>query len=166
MKINDVKPLVYQMPKEHNYRIEEGKYHAHIHKIVRTPRQTGNGCMDNLRFLFELNVPGKEKFLNLAKAEFPLNLEHGSDLRNMLSHLLGKEALAALSGQEIDFEKMVGMEADVEVEHIITSKRDNYDYPFVQVRDIQPPGTLVKPEIKKEAELLEPAQEGGANVQK
>ena len=161
MKINTVRPLKVQMPKEHNYRIEEGKYRAHIHKVVRTSRQTGNGCMDNLRLVFELNVPGREKFLNLAKAEFPLNLEHGSDLRNVLTRLLGKQAMAELSGGEIDFEKLVGIEADVEIEHIITKKRDNYDYPFVQVRDIQLPGSTVKPEVKPEQ-----PKEGATTTQK
>lgn len=161
MKINKVSPLKYQMPKDHNYGIEAGTYRARIYKIIRTPRQTGNGCMDNLRLMFEMMVQGKEKFLNLAKAEFPLNLEHGSDLLNVITRLLGKEVMAALSGQEIDFEKMVGMEVDVEIEHIITSKSDQCDYPFVQVRDIQKPDTLVnttpaedkQPEQPKEVEI-------------
>lgn len=156
MKINRPQALKVQLPKDHNYRIEEGKYRASIHKIIKTPRQTGNGCMDNLRFMFEVKVPGKEKFLNLAKAEFPINLEHGTDLRNILTRLLGKDVMAALSGQEIDFETLVGLEVDVEIEHIITSKREQYDYPFVQVRDIQLPGQLIKTEV-----IPEPANEGG-----
>jgi hypothetical protein len=31
--------------------------------------------------MFVLQVAGKEQFTNLAKAEIPLNLEHGSDHR-------------------------------------------------------------------------------------
>jgi len=150
MKLTRPNTLKVQLPKDHNYRIEEGKYQARIHKIFKTPRQTGSGCMDNLRFMFEIKVPDKEKFLNLAKAEFPLNLEHGSDLRNILTRLLGKEVMAELSGQEIDFETLVGREVDVEIEHIVTSKREQYEYPFVQVRDIQLPGQLVKTEVKPE----------------
>jgi hypothetical protein len=153
MRIPKAKPLIVPMPQEHNYRIEEGYYPAVVHKIVRTPRPNCQDCGDVLRFVFALNVPGKEKFLNLAKAEFSLNLEHGSELRNVLVTLLGKEALAALSGKEINFESLVGMAVDVQVEHIITSKSDQYDYPFVQVCDIKPPGTLVavKPAETKEA---------------
>ena len=143
MRIPKAKPLVIQMPQEHNYRIEEGRYTGRIYKIVRTPRPNSRDGGDILRIVFSLNVPGKEKFLNLAKAEFSLNLEHGSELRNVLAGLLGKEALAAKSGGEIDLESLVGMAVDVQVEHIITSKRDQYDYPFVQVYDIQPAGTLV-----------------------
>ena len=89
MILPKVKPLVVQMPKEHNYRIEEGRYSSHVHKVVRTARQNCQGSDDILRIVFAINVPGKEKLLNLAKAEFTLNLEHGSDLRNVLVRLLG-----------------------------------------------------------------------------
>lgn len=154
MKIPNTNPLVFHMPKEHNYRIEEGKYRSRIYKIVRAQRQNGSGCADILRIIFELKVPGKEQFLNLAKAEFNLNLEHGSELRNVVTRLLGKEALAALSGREIDFETMLGREADVEIEHIITSKRENFDYPYVHVRDIQLPGKLVETDLKGEVTVL------------
>jgi len=143
MKIPKTKPLVVPMPKEQNYRIEEGYYSAVIHRIIRTPRPNCQDCGDLLRIVFALNVPGKENFINLAKAEFPLNLEHGSELRNVLANLLGREVLAAMSGAEINLEALVGMVVDVQVEHVITSKRDQYDYPFVQVCDIKPAGTLV-----------------------
>ena len=155
MKIPQTKPLIIPMPKEHNYRIEEGKYRVRIYKLVKTPKQNGLGCVEVLRIVFELNVPGKEQFLNLAKAEFPLTLEHGSELRNVITRLLSKGVLAALSGREIDLEILLGRAADVEIEHIITSKRENYDYPFVQIRDIQLPGTFVKldePTQPKEAD--------------
>jgi hypothetical protein len=153
MKIPKAKPLVVPMPKVQNYRIEEGYYAAIISKIVRTARPNCQECGDLLRIVFALHVPGKEKFINLAKAEFNLNLEHGSELRNVLATLLGKEVLAAMSGAEINFESLVGMRADVQVEHVITNKRDQYDYPFVQICDIRPAGSLVaaKPPATKEA---------------
>jgi hypothetical protein len=146
------------MPREHNYRIEEGRYAARIYKIIRTQRPNCRDCGDALRIMFVLEVAGKEKLLNLAKAEFPLNLEHGSELRRVLTYLLGKEALASMSGGEFDFESLVGMPADVEIEHIRTSKSDQYDFPFVNVCDIQPAGTLVavKPAINPEPQ--EPAK--------
>ena len=143
MKIPRAKSLVVSMPKEHNYRIDEGYYSGTIQKVVRVPRPNCHECGDVLRIVFALNVPGKEQFLNLAKAEFALNLEHGSELRNVLARLLGKDALAALSGAEINLESLIGKAADVEVEHVITSKRDQYDYPFVRICNIEPPGTLV-----------------------
>lgn len=140
MIIPKSKPLVVPMPKEHNYRIEEGCYSGVINRVVRSQRQNGK---DTLRIVFALNVPGKENFLNFAKAEFNLNLEHGSELRDALVSVLGNEAVAALSGKEINFQTLVGKPADVQVEHIITSKTENYDYPYVQVCDIKPAGTWV-----------------------
>ena len=132
------------MPKEHNYRIEEGPYNSHVHRARRTQRKNCRDCGDILRIDFALEVKGKEKFLNLAKAELPFDLEHGSELRTVLTRLLGKEAVAAMSGEEVDLEPLLmGKAADVEVEHIHTNKSDQYDYPFVKVCDIQPAGTLV-----------------------
>ena len=126
-------------------------YWLDLKKSKETPHIYGfNSPTKHCIKMFDVTVPGKEKFLNLAKAEFPLNLEHGSDLRNILTRLLGKEVMAELSGQEIDFETLVGREVDVEIEHIVTSKREQYEYPFVQVRDIQLPGQLVKTEVKPE----------------
>jgi len=143
MRFPPQRRLVVTMPKEHNYRIEEGRYAAHIHKVVRTPRPNCQDCGDLIRIMFALEIAGKEKFLNLAKAELPFNLEHGSDLRRVLSRLLGREQMGALSGGEFDLETLVGTPADVEVEHIRTNKSDLYDFPFVLVTDIQPRGTFM-----------------------
>jgi hypothetical protein len=144
MRIPKSKPLVVTMPKEHNYRIEEGPYASRVHRVRRMQRQNCHNCGDLLRIDFALEVKGKEKFLNLAKIELPFDLEHGSDLRKVLTRLIGKDGVAALSGEEVDLEPLLmDKPADVEVEHIRTNKSDQYDYPFVNVCDVQTPGTLV-----------------------
>lgn len=143
MKIPQQKHLVVIMPKEHNYKIPEGRYAAQIHKVLRIPRPGCPDCGELLRIMFTLQVAGKEQFKNLAKAEIPLNLEHGSDLRRVLSRLLGREQLAAVSGGELDLGSLVGLPADVEVQHIRTNHSDEFDYPFVLVTDIQPAGTWI-----------------------
>ena len=143
MKIPQLRRLVIAVPKEHNYKIPEGRYAAKIHKVSRVSRPGCPDCGELLRIVFVLQVAGNEQFTNLAKAEIPLSLEHGSDLRRVLGRLLGREQLAALSGGELDLSSLVGIAADVEVEHIRTNKSDQYDYPFVLVTDIQPLGTFV-----------------------
>lgn len=145
MLIPKAKPLVVSVPKDHNYRIPEGYYTGTIHKVLRLPRPNCRDRGDILRILCELTVPGMEKFLNLAKAEFLFSLEPGAELRDLLSTLLGKETLADLSGGAFDLESLVGRNVDVQVEHIITGKSEQYDYPFVHICDIKPAGTLVKP---------------------
>ena len=141
MKIPHQKKLVVPVPREHNYKIPEGRYAAQIHKVTRITRPGSNDCGEMLRIMFVLQVAGKEQFTNLAKAEIPLNLEHGSDLRRVLGQLLGRDQLAAISGGELDLGTLVGLPANVQIEHIRTSKSDEYDYPFVLVTDIQSAGT-------------------------
>jgi hypothetical protein len=152
MRIPQQRRLVVTVPKEHNYKIPEGRYVAKIHKVTRVPRPGCPDCGELLRIMFVLQVAGKEQFTNLAKAEIPLNLEHGSDLRRVLGRLLGRDQLSALSGGEVDLSSLVGRTADVEVEHIRTSHSDEYDFPFVLVTDIQSAGTWVNVESKDDAQ--------------
>jgi hypothetical protein len=153
MKIPRMNQNEVPIPKEHNFHIDEGQYRARIHKVIRTARQNSRGSVEYLRIMFEvLNVPGKDNFLNLAKAEFKLNMEHGSDLRNVIGRIVGREGMAALSGKTFDFDKLMDMEAEVEISHIITDKSENYDFPFVIVSDVQRPGTMKLPEPKPQPE--------------
>jgi hypothetical protein len=84
----------------------------------------------------------------------------GSDLHNVLTRLFGVKALDEAAGGCFDLEPLEDMEVDIEIEHVITSRRDEYDYPLVKVHNIQLAGTLVKPEVKKEPE------QGGGTAQK
>ena len=154
MKNPQSKSLVVTMPKERNYHIDEGYYTGHVHMVEPVPRHNCRDCENNVRIFFALKVPGKDKFLNLAKAEMPIDVNHGSELREVLTRLLGKETVEAMAGKKSDVKSLlIGRPADVEVEHIITSKSDQYDFPFVKVCAIQPPGTFVaiKPELAKES---------------
>jgi len=144
MLIPRQRPLVVPVPKQQNFHIEEGKYRAKISRVKRIERQNAHGCVEGVRFLFEVRVPGSDHLDNLAKADFKLDLESGSDLRNVVTRILGKEAFNTASGKTLDLETLAGLDVDIEIEHIITSKRDNYSYPFVHVRDIQRPGRLVE----------------------
>ena len=155
MKIPKSNSLVVSVPKERNYHIDEGCYRARIQKFIRVTHQKSMSQGENLRIVFEVTVPGKDKCLNLAKAEFKLDLNQGSELRNVITRLIGKEAMSALSGSSFDFDQLKGMEVEVEIRHIITDKSENYDYPFVKVSDIQKPGTMGLPEPEPQPELVE-----------
>ena len=56
MRIPKSKPLVVTMPKEHNYRIEEGPYASRVHRVRRMQRQNCHNCGDLLRIDFALEV--------------------------------------------------------------------------------------------------------------
>lgn len=77
-----------------------------------------------------------------AKAEYRLELTPGSDLRNVLNRLYGKQVFANVSNGQFDLEQLVNMDCEVEIEHVVTSRRDEYSYPLVRVRDIRKPGTM------------------------
>ena len=66
----------------------------------------------------------------------------GSDLRNVLTRIFGKQVFTEAAGLTFDLEQLVGMDVEVEIEHVITSRREEYSYPLVRVRDIRKPGTM------------------------
>jgi len=142
MLIPKCKPLVIPVPRESNFRIPEGRYRAKITSVRKMTVERLDGASEVLRLLFEMQVPSLPNTQNLAKAEYRLDLNSGSDLRNMLTRLLGKQVFADASGRTFDLEQLVSMDVEVEIEHVTTSRRDEYSYPLVRVRDIRKPGTM------------------------
>lgn len=142
MLIPKAKPLAVPVPRDPNFRIPEGKYRAKISSVKKLFVEKLNGTGEILRILFEVIVPLLPKTLNLAKAEYKLDMNCGSELRNVLTRLLGKQALADVAGDSLDLEQLVDMDVEIEIEHIITSRREEYDYPLVKIRDIRKPGTM------------------------
>jgi len=165
MLIPKANPLVVPVQKDSNFRIPENRYRAKIINVNKICVEKLNGPGEMVKLLFEVQVPSLPNTLNLAKVEFKLDMNCGSELRNILTRLFGKQALAdAAACGSFDLEKLVGMEVDIEIEHIITNRRDDYEYPLVKIRDIQPSGTLVqiKPCPAKKSE----AEEGGSTAAK
>jgi hypothetical protein len=155
MLIPKAKLLVVPVQKDSNFRIPENRYRAKIITVNKMSVEKLSGPGEMVKLLFEVQVPSMQSTLNLAKAEFKLDMNSGSELRNVLTRLFGKEAMAeAAASGSFDLERLVGMEVDIEIEHVITSRRDDYEYPLVKIRDIEPAGTLVwtKPCPKKPEE--------------
>lgn len=134
--------LIVTVPKESTFQINPGSYAAQIKSVRKIERQTSKGSTSWVRFLFIVNVPGFERFECLAKADFPLNLENGTDLRNVMNRLMGRSYLANLSGQQFRFDELKGVACELEVEHVDCEGRENFDFPLVVVRDIQVPGSM------------------------
>ena len=155
MKIPHTKALSVEVPKKSNFRIPEGKYRAKIMSVRKVPVEKLNGTVRNVKLLFEVQVPSQTKTLNLANAEYREDMNPGSDLHNVLTRLFGAKALDEAAGSSFDLEPLENMDVDIEIEHVITSRREEYDYPLVKVHNIQPKGTLVKDGVKPE-----PVKEG------
>lgn len=149
MLIPKAKPLLVPVPKVSNWRIPEGKYHAKIKSVNKKFIEKLDGTEDAARMLFEVQVPSLPKTINLAKAEFPIDLNPGSELHNIYSRLLGKAALVDAAGGALNLKQVEDMDVEIEIEHFTTSRRDEYEYPLVKVRDIQRHGKLVPNESKE-----------------
>ena len=134
--------LTVTVPQESTFKVPEGKYSAQIKSVRKLDKQNARGSNAFIRFLFLVNVPGLERFDCLAKADFPLNLDNGTDLRNIINRLLGKDYLANLSGQQFSLDALNGLGCEIEVEHVSLDSRENFDFPLVVVRDIQRTGTM------------------------
>ena len=143
MLIPKPKPLVVTMPKDPNFHIPEGTYKAKISSVRKMVVEKLNGTGEIVKLLFEVQVPSLPDTTNLAKAEFRLDLNSGSELRNVLTRLFGKQAMTEAAARgSYDLEQLAGMDVEIEIEHVITNRRDEYKYPLVKVRDIQKPGTM------------------------
>ncbi|CAM6004948.1 unnamed protein product [Sphagnum balticum] len=62
-------------------------------------------------------------------------------LRALLIRFLGKEVVEEAAGSQLDIQALENREVTIEVEHIITNRRHEYEYPLVRVSGIQPAKT-------------------------
>lgn len=144
MIIPKSKSLVVSIPKENNFHIPEGKYRGKIVAIRKKFVEKLSGTAEMLKLVFELQVPSLPKTINLASTEFKLDLNCGSEFRNLLARLFGRDL-----GDEFDLERLINLSVEIEIEHVITNHREKYKYPLVKVRDIQKPGTLALMEYQE-----------------
>src|SRR4051812_62289 len=98
MLIPKTKPLLVPVPKISNWYIPKGKYRAKIKTLNKKFVEKLGGTDDAVRILFEVQVPSLPKAVNLAKADFPIDLNPGSELHNVYTRLLGKSALIEAAG--------------------------------------------------------------------
>ena len=75
----------------------------------------------------------------------------------MLTRLFGKQVFTDASGGTFDLSQLVNMDVEVEIEHITTSRREDYAYPLVRVRDIRKPGTMQLTDLASAAREEVPA---------
>lgn len=136
--------MIAEIPREKNFDLPEGRFKAHISNLTPQIKQAGSGPQDWVRISFGVTVPRlSERYDTMAGRNFKWDFNPGSDLRNFLSGLLGKEWFAQRSGQNVCFDSLVGMECEVELEH---KQGEGYDKPLVLVTNIRPASSSIKPE--------------------
>jgi hypothetical protein len=102
-------------------------------------KQTAKGSQPWVRFVFEVDVPGMQHQCPCAGRNFVLDLNPGSDLRNFLESWLGRAYFVAHSGQDLDFDTLIGKDADLTLSHY---EGENYAKPLVLIECIYPSNTI------------------------
>ena len=110
--------LVVEIPKEATYDLPEGRYGARISDLRPFIKQAGHGPQDWIRIHFDVQVPHLSETMDARAARnFKMDFSPGSEFRNWLTGLLGREFFQQHSGQQVDLEFLIGTECEVELEH-------------------------------------------------
>jgi hypothetical protein len=119
-----------------SYDLPEGGYRARISGLRPFFKQAGQGPQDWIRIFFEVHIPGLSENLDARAARnFKLDLSPGSELRNWLTGLLGKEYFKEHSGQQMSLDSLLNTECEVDLEHFYG---EGYQKPHVAVARIRP----------------------------
>lgn len=138
-----------QIPKKTNFNLPRGNYAARITGLKVIQKQSAKGPEDWVRFLFQVTIPGMEKFDTRAGRSFKMNLNNGSELRNFLTSYLGNLFFINGSGQAYNLENLIDRECELKLEH---QHSKDYEEPLVVVAGIYPKGCM---------KLTQPNSEGG-----
>ena len=131
--------IILNVPRETTFELPEGNYAATIDRMRKFMKQTKHGAQEWVRVLFDVDIPSRSKFINMAGRSFESDLNEGSDLRNFLTDLLGRKYFQDQSGCVIDLESLVGARCELELIHFSNGK---YEHPMVMVNRCVKPGTL------------------------
>lgn len=92
----------------------------------------------------------------MAGRSFKLDFNNGSELRNFLTPLLGRQFFLDASGKTVDLDALLRMRCELGLVHFHNS---DYEHPLVVVEGCHKPGTLKLTEPMTVLETL--MQKGG-----
>lgn len=128
--------ITADIPREVTFELPEGQYRASISGLKPYTRQSGRGPQNWIRILFDVHIPGLSESVDTrAGSNFKLDLNPGSELRNWLTGLLGKEFFKKRSGQKISLDALLNTECEIELGHFYGA---GYEKPLVVVARIRP----------------------------
>jgi hypothetical protein len=129
------------IPLENTFNLDEGNYRGRLSTISRKPNPSSRGPGEQIRFLFEMNIPSIRirNRIPMAGRNFPFSLRGGNELRRFLENWLGTRFFEANAGKKLDLESLVGREADLVLVHF---QQVGYDRPMVYIQEAFPPGAL------------------------
>jgi len=124
------------VPPKSLFHAPQGTFHATVREVRR-----GGWGRAMVKFTFELNVP-RSSTPYRANLELAENMNSGSDLWHVLCKLAGRKAVEKCEGGKFDLDTLIGLPCVVVTEHIYNEEA-NHEFPFVVVRSVQEPCTLV-----------------------
>lgn len=124
---------IVTVPKDSTFKLPEGRFKAIItqYKVKEINKSSGSSQIATI--LFEVFVPGQERYECLARKIVPVDLRPGSAMRKMIESLLGPDFFKGKSDQPIDMRALlVGRACEVVLVHA-KHDDDRYDWPLVDV---------------------------------
>lgn len=132
-------PIEVQIPMENTFNLDEGNYRGRLQTISRKPNACAKGPGEQIRLLFEMDIPSIKTRIPMAGRNFTLNLKTGTELRRFLESWLGRKFFETNAGKALDLESLVGREADLVLIHF---QQVGYDKPMTFIQSAHPPGSL------------------------
>src|SRR5512137_859738 len=101
-------PIEVQIPLENTFNLDEGNYRGRLQTISRKPNACAKGPGEQIRLLFQMDIPSIKTRIPMAGRNFTLNLKTGTELRRFLESWVGRELFGTNGGKALDLESLVG----------------------------------------------------------
>lgn len=131
--------MLITLPKESCWLCPEGHFSATLVNAGPYADSSKYSSQHLIRLVFEVDVPLESNFQYMAARRYDTSRNKLSALRDDLTAWLGKEFLR--DNHELDLNELQGRRADLNIVHIYN---EGQPVPFVYIKDILPPGTLVR----------------------
>ena len=132
-------PIEVHIPLENSFNLDEGNYRGRLQTLSRKPNRCAKGPNEEIRLLFEMNIPSIKNRIPMTGRNFAMSLKGGTELRRFLEGWLGKKFFDANGGKSLDLEALVGREADLVLIHF---QQVGYPKPMTFIQSAFPPGSL------------------------
>lgn len=125
-----------EVPPKNPYHAPAGTFHATVREVIKL----GFGRA-MVRFTFDLQAPHSSTPFR-ANLELAENMNSGSPLWQVLYTLVGSRAVKKCEGGKFDLNTLIGQPCVIETGHIYNDESE-HEFPFVVVRSVQEPNTLI-----------------------
>ena len=147
--------IIKKIPAAKTFDLPAGIYAATLTQIKPITKQTKKGTQEWVRLIYEVQVPEMANQIPCAGRNLLLDLNPGSDLRNLLEVWLGQDFFNAKSNQDFDFDTLIGKQGDIQLSHYLGGDNEK---PFVSIDNIFPLNsqrlTVAKPQTAAPSNLV------------